>query len=91
MKYSTIIGLVLLVVGLILYILQAPDYTAKEFYIAGFLGLGIGLLLGGFMGYAQKKRKKVIEKVVKITPQNGAEPETMPIAEDVNKTEEEYR
>lgn len=90
MKYSTIIGLVLLVVGLVLYIIQEPDYTVKEFYIAGFMGLGVGLLLGGFMGYAQKKRKKVIEKVVKITPQNGAEPETMPIAEDVNKTEE-YR
>lgn len=24
------------------------------------LGLGIGLLIGGFLGFAQKKRKKII-------------------------------
>lgn len=66
MKYSTIIGLVLLAVGLVLYIVQEPVYyTDKEFYIAGFLGLGIGLLIGGFLGFAQKKRKKVVENVFK--------------------------
>ncbi|MXV38432.1 hypothetical protein GO491_07030 [Flavobacteriaceae bacterium Ap0902] len=61
MKYSTIIGLLLTAVGLLLYILQEPDYTYKEFYIAALLGLGIGLFLGGIMGYAQKKRKKIVE------------------------------
>ncbi|MGI9527939.1 MAG: hypothetical protein ACR2MS_12600 [Weeksellaceae bacterium] len=61
MTYSTIIGLLLTAVGLILYILQEPDYTYKEFYIAALLGLGVGFLIGGIMGYAQKKRKKIIE------------------------------
>lgn len=65
MKYSTIIGLVLSVVGLFLFILQEPDYTDKDFYIAGFLGLGIGLILGGFMGFAQKKRNKIVKTVLK--------------------------
>nr|WP_153841619.1 hypothetical protein [Ornithobacterium rhinotracheale] len=87
MKYSTIIGLVLLVVGLVLYIMQEPDYTAKEFYIAGFMGLGIGLLLGGFMGYAQKKRKKIVEQVVKPAPQNHTEP----TATTTDNKTEEYR
>lgn len=66
MKYSTIIGLLLLAVGLVLYILQEPDYSMKEFYIGGFIGLGVGLFLGGIMGFLQKKRKKVVEHV--ITP-----------------------
>lgn len=61
MTYSTIIGLLLTAVGLLLFILQEPDYTYKEFYIAALLGLGIGFLLGGIMGYAQKKRKKIVE------------------------------
>lgn len=61
MTYSTIIGLVLTVIGLFLYIINEPDYTYKEFYIAGMLGLGIGFLVGGFLGYAQKKRKKIIQ------------------------------
>ena len=61
MTYSTIIGLLLTAVGLLLYILQEPDYTYKEFYIAALLGLGIGLFFGGILGYAQKKRKKVVE------------------------------
>ena len=66
MKYSTIIGLVLLAVGLVLYITLEPvEYTEKEFYIAGFLGLGVGLLIGGFLGFAQKKRKEVVETVFK--------------------------
>lgn len=61
MTYSSIIGLLLTAIGLLLYILQEPDYTYKEFYIAAMLGLGIGLLIGGFLGYAQKKRKKIVE------------------------------
>lgn len=61
MTYSTIIGLLLTAVGLLLYILQEPDYTYKEFYIAAILGLGIGLFLGGILGYAQKKRKRIVE------------------------------
>lgn len=65
MKYSTTIGLVLLVVGLVLFIMEQPNYTNPNFYIAGFLGLGIGLILGGFMGFLQKKRKKVVETVFK--------------------------
>ncbi|MBV7441442.1 hypothetical protein KRX57_08405 [Weeksellaceae bacterium TAE3-ERU29] len=77
MKYSTIIGLVLLVVGLILFIVNRPDYMNENFYTAGFLGLGIGLLIGGFLGFAQKKRKKVVETVFK-----PAEPvNTSPIEE----------
>lgn len=61
MTYSSIIGLLLTAIGLFLYIVQEPDYTYKEFYIAAMLGVGIGLLIGGFLGYAQKKRKKIIE------------------------------
>lgn len=61
MTYSTIIGLLLTAVGLLLFILQEPDYTFKEFYIAAIMGLGIGLFFGGIMGYAQKKRKKIVE------------------------------
>ena len=48
MTYSSIIGLLLTAIGLLLFILQEPDYTYKEFYIAAMLGLGIGLLIGGF-------------------------------------------
>lgn len=66
MTYSTIVGLVLTVIGLLLFILQEPDYTYKEFYIAALLAGGLGLFLGGIMGYIQKKRKKVIEP--KLTP-----------------------
>lgn len=61
MTYSTIVGLMLTVIGLFLFILQEPDYTYKEFYIATLLAGGIGLFLGGIMGYAQKKRKKVVD------------------------------
>ena len=61
MTYSSIIGLLLTAIGLFLYIVQEPDYTYKEFYIAAMLGAGLGLLIGGFLGYAQKKRKKIIE------------------------------
>lgn len=61
MTYSTIIGLILTSVGLLLFIMLEPDYTYKEFYTASILSLGVGLLLGGFMGYAQKKRKKIVQ------------------------------
>lgn len=61
MTYSTIVGLIFTVIGLFLYIINEPDYTYKEFYIAGMLGLGIGLLIGGFLGFAQKRRKKIIQ------------------------------
>lgn len=61
MTYSTIVGLMLTVIGLFLFILQEPDYTYKEFYIATLLAGGIGLFWGGIMGYAQKKRKKVVD------------------------------
>ncbi|MRJ09418.1 hypothetical protein EDL99_11215 [Ornithobacterium rhinotracheale] len=77
MKYSTIIGLVLLVVGLVLYIVQAPEYTEPAFYVAGFLGLGVGLLFGGFMGYAQKKRQKIVNQVVAPAPQTKEEAPTV--------------
>lgn len=70
MTYSTIIGLILTAVGLLLYILQEPQYTYKEFYIAALLGLGIGLFFGGIMGYAQKKRKKVVEPKFENKPQD---------------------
>lgn len=71
MTYSTIIGLILTAVGLLLYILQEPDYTYKEFYIAAILGLGIGLFFGGIMGYAQKKRKKIVETKFENKPQES--------------------
>lgn len=61
MKYSSIIGLVLLVVGLALYILFQIDFTEPEFFTGATLGIGIGLFLGGIMGFAQKKRKKIVQ------------------------------
>lgn len=69
MTYSSIIGLLLTAIGLLLFILQEPDYTYKEFYIAAMLGGGIGLLIGGIMGYAQKKRKKIVEPKFETKPE----------------------
>lgn len=71
MKYTSIIGLLLTVIGLILYILQEPDYTYKEFYIAAFLFLGIGLFFGGIMGFLQKKRNKIIQPKVEPKKQDS--------------------
>lgn len=72
MKYSSIVGLVLTVIGLFLFIIQEPDYTYKEFYIAVFLAGGIGLIIGGILGYLQKKRKIVIKEVEtpRVTTEN---------------------
>lgn len=83
MTYSTIIGLILTAVGLLLYILQEPQYTYKEFYIAALLGLGIGLFFGGIMGYAQKKRKKVVEPKFESKPQETFKTST---TEDVDNS-----
>lgn len=77
MTYSTIIGLVLTALGLILYILEEPDFTYPEFRTAGILGLGIGLLVGGILGYAQKKRKRVVENTFETKPAETFRSETI--------------
>ncbi|MDO5654690.1 MAG: hypothetical protein Q4G27_00955 [Flavobacteriaceae bacterium] len=70
MTYSTIIGLVLTAIGLLWYIIEEPNLSLKEFPIAAILGLGIGLFIGGIMGYAQKKRKKIVEPKLETHPQD---------------------
>ncbi|MDO5509869.1 MAG: hypothetical protein Q4F57_04175 [Weeksellaceae bacterium] len=75
MTYSTISGLVLTVLGLILFIVQKPDTEYKEFYIAAILGLGIGILIGGLMGFAQKRRTKTVQ--VTKTPHTGQTADTV--------------
>lgn len=82
MTYSSIIGFLLTAIGLLLFILQEPDYTYKEFYIAAMMGLGLGLLIGGFLGYAQKKRIKVIEPTFETKTESSFRNESITSVED---------
>jgi len=58
MKNLTIIGLVLLALSLLLFYLTANNFTINDLgmpHIMGILGgIGIGLIIGGMVGYVSK-------------------------------------
>lgn len=69
MKYTTILGLLLVALGITAYFFGNADFGdlfgSKEFVIGLLLGSGIGLLLGGFLGWLYKKP---YEKTKEIKP-----------------------
>lgn len=58
MKNLTIIGLVLLALSILLFYLTANNFTVNDLgmpHIMGILGgIGIGLIIGGMVGYVSK-------------------------------------
>jgi membrane-bound ClpP family serine protease len=58
MKNLTIIGLVLLALSVLLFYLTASNFTVNDLgmpHIMGILGgIGIGLIIGGMVGYVSK-------------------------------------
>ncbi|MDQ0592428.1 membrane-bound ClpP family serine protease [Chryseobacterium ginsenosidimutans] len=58
MKNLTIIGLVLLALSILLFYLTATNFTVNDIgmpHIMGILGgIGIGLIIGGMVGYVSK-------------------------------------
>lgn len=58
MKNLTIIGLVLLALSILLFYLTASNFTVNDLgmpHIMGILGgIGIGLIIGGMVGYVSK-------------------------------------
>ena len=59
MKYTTIIGILLVALGVTAYFFGNSDFGelfgSKEFLIGLLFGSGIGMLLGGFLGWLYKK------------------------------------
>lgn len=59
MRYTTIIGLLLVALGVTAYFFGNSEidelFGSKEFLIGLLFGSGIGLLLGGFLGWLYKK------------------------------------
>jgi len=59
MKYTTIIGILLIALGVTAYFFGNSEidelFGSKEFLIGLLFGGGIGLLLGGFLGWLYKK------------------------------------
>lgn len=59
MKYTTIIGLLLVALGVTAYFFGNSEigelFGSKEFLIGLLFGAGIGMLLGGFLGWLYKK------------------------------------
>lgn len=71
MKYTSIIGVICLAIGLGLFFINKVE-SELDFLTGLLVGLGAGFLLGGLWGYASKKRKvieKVVEKPVEIIPE----------------------
>lgn len=71
MKYSTIIGVLLLLIGFVASYVAKYSFgdfiTDPEFAVGLCFGGGAGLLLGGFLGWLYKKSKPKKEKNT-ITP-----------------------
>lgn len=59
MKYTTIIGLLLMALGVTAYFFGNSEigelFGSKEFLIGLLFGGGTGMLLGGFLGWLYKK------------------------------------
>lgn len=59
MKYTTIIGILLIALGVTAYFFGNSEigelFGTKEFLIGLLFGSGIGMLLGGFLGWLYKK------------------------------------
>lgn len=58
MKNLTIIGLVLLALSVLLFYLTSPNFTIDDLgmpHIMGIMGgIGVGLIIGGMVGYVSK-------------------------------------
>ena len=65
MKSLTFIGIILIVIGFILFKVQAPFRDNVSLSYGILMGVGIGLLIGGIVGYGSKsmavKRQKKID------------------------------
>lgn len=65
MKYSFLLATVFLSISGVFWFIVSPAIN-KEFTIGGLAGIGLGLLLGGVLGYlgkansVRKEKKKVI-------------------------------
>lgn len=76
MKYTTIIGLLLIAIGLVASFVAKTDFkqliTEPDFALGILFGGGIGLLLGGFLGWMYKK-PYASQKTTNTTPPVQAE------------------
>lgn len=62
MKYTTIIGILLIGIGLVSSFMGKYDFTdffgSRLFWLGALYAGGIGILLGGFLGWLYKRPKK---------------------------------
>lgn len=67
MKYTTLIGMLLIGIGLVSSYMGKIDFTdmlkARFFYLGVFYGGGFGMLLGGLLGWLYKKNVKEVKVV----------------------------
>ena len=74
MKYTTIIGILLIALGVTAYFFGNSEigelFGTKEFLIGLLFGGGIGMLLGGFLGWLYKKPYALKPKKEEKLPEN---------------------
>lgn len=96
MKNLTIIGLVLLALSLLLFYLTANNFTINDLgmpHIMGILGgIGIGLIIGGMVGYVSKGSAIKAEQKKKEFKQLQKDKEDLEIqAAEIARREAELR
>jgi len=76
MKYTTIIGILLIAIGLVASFVGKIDFgeliAEPEFALGLLYGGGIGMLLGGFLGWLYKK-PYVSKSDQKVNPTESSE------------------
>ncbi|MFA5619589.1 MAG: hypothetical protein WDA08_04695 [Weeksellaceae bacterium] len=77
MKYTTIIGIMLIAIGFVASFIGNIEFIdmfpRRMFWLGIIYGGGLGILVGGFLGWLYKKNKKIVEK----TKNEVTEPEQL--------------
>lgn len=77
MKYTTIIGILLIAIGLVAAFVAKTDFgdliTDSDFALGLLFGGGSGILIGGFLGWLYKKKKVEVVKVEVPAPDTTTE------------------